>query len=91
MVEDRFGHLAAGFDLRQHLLREPAAKRLLEAGDDFHPLERVEAEFDDIGIERQFAGPLLRDPPDVIEYRLYDVLRQFPVGAQGAGSLPHRP
>ena len=80
VVEDRLGHLAAGLDLRQHLLGEPAAEGFLEAGHDLHALERVEAELDDVRVEREVARPLLGDPPHVVEHCLHHVLRQVAVG-----------
>ena len=82
VVENCLGHLAAGLDLRQHLLGEPAAERLLEAGHDLHALERVEAQLDDVGVEREVARPLLGDSPHMIEHRLHHVLRQVAVGPQ---------
>ena len=89
VVEDRLGHLAAGFDLRQHLFGEPAAEGLLEIRHDLHPLQRIEAEFHDIGIEGQVAGPFLGDPPHMLEDRLHDLWGQIPIGTQTPAGFPH--
>ena len=91
VVDDRLGDLPAGLDLRQHLLREPGTVGLLEAGNDLHPLQRVEAELDDVGVEREFAGPLLGDATDMTEDRLHDVLWEFAIRAVGPRRFTHRP
>ena len=90
MIEDRLAHLAAGLDLREHLLREAGAERVLEARDDLHPLERIEAEFDDVGVEREAAGPLLGDATNMVEDGLHDLLRQFAVCPACARGLTDR-
>ena len=75
VVFDGGDDIPAGLQFGVDIFRKAPAKSLLDAGEDLHPLQRIQTDAQDRGVQRQAVGPFPSDDSNLFQHGGGDSVR----------------
>ncbi len=77
---DAVGHLGDGPHRGKDVVREACPVMIFDRRDNLHPFQRIEIEFEDIGVELDLPGPVFGNLADLVHHHLHGALPHHGVG-----------